>query len=173
MSVSYLARAVAGRDAGMTLESIYYLSQIVAVFAIIGSMVFVGIQIMQNTRATQATSHHAVSSSLNEINRLFIENGEVTKIWLAGMNDRQGLSPEERWRFDSTLRAYMQVCETMYIQAVLGTGDKEIMLSEEKGIRTVLASPGCREWWTENPYGFGAKFRTYVAALAKTAAVKS
>ena len=157
----------------MTLEEIYCVSQIVAVIGIFGSLVFVGLQIRQNTRATQAASHHAVSNSLNEINRLFIESEEVTKIWLAGLNDRQGLSPEDRWRFDSMLRAYMHVCETMYIQADLGTGDKEIMLSEEKGIRTVLASPGCREWWTENPYGFGAKFRTYVAALAKTAAVKS
>ena len=111
----------------MTLEEFYYISQIVAVIGIFGSLVFVGLQIRQNTRATQAASHHAVSNSLNEINRLFIESEEVTKIWL----------------------------------------------SEEKGIRTVLASPGCREWWTENPYGFGAKFRTYVAALAKTAAVKS
>jgi hypothetical protein len=157
----------------MTLEEIYYIGQTVSVFAIIGSLVFVGIQIRQNTRATQAASHHAVSNSLNEINRIFVENAEVTKIWLAGLNDRQGLSPEDRWRFDSLARAYMHVCETMYIQADLGTGDKEIMLSEENGIRTVLASPGVREWWAENPYGFGAKFRAYVAALEKKAAVKS
>ena len=157
----------------MTLEDIYYIGQTVAVFAIIGSLVFVGIQVRQNTRATQAASHHAVSNSLNEINRLFIENAEVTKIWLAGLNNRQGLSPEERWRFDSMLRAYMHVCETMYIQADLGTGDKSIMFAEENGIRTVLASSGSREWWAENPYGFGTKFRTYVAALLKPAAEKS
>lgn len=157
----------------MTLEDFYFISQIVAVLAIIGSLIFVGIQIRQNTRATRAASHHAVSNSLNDMNRMFAENGEVTRIWLAGQDDRQGLSAEDRWRFDSILRAYMHVCETMYMQADIGTGDESIMLAEENGIRAVLAYPGSREWWVENPFGFGTKFRDYVATLERTTAVKS
>lgn len=157
----------------MTLEEFYYVSQIVAVVGVFGSLLFVGLQIRQNTRATRAASHNAVSNSLNEINRMFVENAEVTKIWLTGLNDRQGLSPDERWRFDSLARAYFHVCETMYIQADLGTGDRSIMFAEENGIRALFAAPGVREWWAENPYGFGVKFRAYVATLEKTAVVKS
>ena len=153
----------------MTLEEIYYIGQTVAVVALVVSLVFVGVQIRQNTRATRAASHNAVSDSLNEINRLFAENADVTRIWIAGINNRQALSEEERWRFDSTLRAYMHVCETMYIQAGLGAGDKSIMLAEVEGIRLVITSPGSREWWAENPYGFCDEFRAYVADLAKSA----
>jgi hypothetical protein len=149
----------------MTLEELYYVSQIVAVIGIFGSLVFVGLQIRQNTRATRAASHNAVSNSLNEINRMFAENADLTRIWLAGMSDRQALTPEERWRFDSLSRAYLHVCETMFIQAGLGTGDKGVLQAEEEGIRRTLAAPGVREWWTENPYGFCAEFRTYVAKL--------
>lgn len=150
----------------MTLENIYYIGQTIAVIAIIASLAFVGVQIRQNTRATRAASHNAVSDSLNEINRMFAENADLTKIWLKGLGDRRSLSEEERWRFDSTLRAYMHVCETMFVQADLGAGDKGIMFAEEGGIRTVLASPGSREWWEENPYGFCAEFRAYVEGLA-------
>ncbi len=157
----------------MTLEDFYFVSQIIAVFAIIGSLIFVGIQIRQNTRATRAASHHAVSNSLNDLNCMFAESGEVTRIWLAGQNDRQGLSPQDRWRFDSILRAYMHVCETMYMQADIGTGDESIVRAEENGIREVLAHPGSREWWDENPFGFGTRFRDYVATLEKTTTVKS
>ena len=153
----------------MTLEEIYYISQIVAVIGIFGSLVFVGVQIRQNTRATRAASHNAVSNSLNEINRMFAENADLTKIWLSGLADRQALNPEERWRFDSMSRAYMHVCETMYVQAGLGTGDKSVMLAEEDGIKAVFGSPGVREWWAENPYGFSKEFRSYVAKLAQSA----
>jgi hypothetical protein len=152
----------------MTLEEIYYVSQIVAVVGIFASLVFVGLQIRQNTRATRAASHNSVSDSLNEINRMFAENADLTKIWLAGMADRQALTAEERWRFDSTARAYMHVCETMFIQAGLGAGDKSVMHAEEEGIKMVFASPGMREWWAENPFGFCAEFRTYIAKLAKS-----
>jgi hypothetical protein len=153
----------------MTLEEINYISQIFGVALIFASLVFVGLQIRQNTLATRAASHNAVSNALNEINRMFAENADLTKIWLTGMADRQALTPEERWRFDSTSRAYMHVCETMYIQAGLGAGDKSVLHAEEEGIKRVLASPGCREWWTENPYGFCPEFRSYVAKLARSA----
>jgi hypothetical protein len=76
----------------MNLEEIYYISQIVAVVGILGSLIFVGVQIRQNTRATRAASHNAVSNSLNEINRMFAENADLTKLWLTGMADRKALS---------------------------------------------------------------------------------
>lgn len=149
----------------MTLEELAYISQIIGVVAVFASLIFVGVQIRQNTLATRAASHNAVSDSLNEINRMFAENADLTRIWIAGAANRQALTPEERWRFDSTMRAYLHVCETMFIQAGLGTGDKSVLQAEEEGIRRTLAAPGVREWWTENPYGFCAEFRTYVARL--------
>jgi hypothetical protein len=157
----------------MMLEEISSIGQMVAAVATVASLVFVGLQIRQNTRATRAASHNAVSDSLNEINRMFAENEDLTKIWLAGMADRQALSAEERWRFDSTARAYMHVCETMFIQAGLGAGDKSVMHAEEEGIRVAFTSPGIREWWAENPYGFCTAFRSYVAKLALSAETAS
>jgi hypothetical protein len=153
----------------MTLAELSDISQALGAVAVVASLIFVGIQIRQNTAATRAASHNAVSDSLNEINRMFAESAELSRIWLAGMADRDALTAEERWRFDATARAYMHVCETMYIQAGLGVGDKGIMLAEEEGIRRVLAAPGVRAWWMENPYGFCAEFRSYVAALAPPA----
>jgi len=153
----------------VTLEEINYVSQIFGVVLIFASLVFVGLQIRQNTLATRAASHNAVSNSLNEINRMFAENADLAKIWLTGMADRQALTPEERWRFDSTARAYMHVCETMYVQAGLGAGDKSVLHAEEEGIKLAFTSPGMRDWWAENPYGFCPEFRSYVAKLARSA----
>lgn len=155
----------------MTLEELSYLSQIIGVAAIFASLVFVGLQIRQNTLATRAASHNSVSNALNDINRIFAENADLTKVWLAGMADRKALTPEERWRFDSTMRAYMHVVETMYIQVSLGAGDKSVLLAEEEGVRVAFASPGMRDWWAENPYGFCPEFRSYVAKLARSAEV--
>ena len=150
----------------MTFENIYYVSQIIAVGAVVVSLVFVGVQIRHNTIATKAASHGAVSTALNEINRLFAENADVTKILLSGMSDRQALTEEDRWRFDAMARAYFHVCETMFIQARLGAGDKGVMKAEESGIKTVLASHGVKEWWAENPFGFCAEFRAHIDTLA-------
>ena len=151
----------------MTLAEISQISQTLGSAAVVASLIFVGVQIRQNTKATRAASHHAVSEALNQVNLLWARNSEVTRIWLAGLSDRRALTPEDRWRFDAIVRAYLHVCETMYMQAELGAGDSGIVVAEENGIKTVFASGGVREWWAENPFGFSPAFRKYVERLTK------
>ena len=153
----------------MNLAEISQISQSLGSAAVVASLIFVGSQIRQNTRATRAASHHAVSEALNRVNLLWARNKEMTRIWLAGMSDRGALTPEERWRFDSTVRAYLHVCETMYMQADLGAGDLGIVAAEENGIRTIFSSEGVKEWWAENPFGFSPEFRNYVGKLIQPA----
>ncbi len=152
----------------MTLVEVAELSQTLGAVAVAASLIFVGLGIRQNTKATRAASHHAVSEALNQINLLWAASGEATRIWLAGTENRQALSPTDRWRFDSTLRAYFHVCETMYAQASIGAGDQGIVVAERNGIRTAFAARGVREWWLENPYGFSPEFRAYVDGLARS-----
>ena len=151
----------------MTTANVSDIAQTLAAVATVLSLLFVGVQIRQNTRATRAASHNSVSNSLNEINRMFAENADLTRIWLAGMQDRKKLSAEDRWRFDATARAYLHVCETMFVQAELGSGHEGVHLAEEKGMAAIMASPGVAEWWAENPFGFCAEFRSYVARVAQ------
>ena len=151
----------------MTLAEVSQISQTLGSAAVVASLIFVGVQIRQNTKTTRAASHHAVSEALNQVNLLWARNSEVTRIWLAGMSDRGALTPEDRWRFDSIVRAYLHVCETMYMQAELGAGDAGIVVAEESGIKTVFASGGVKEWWAENPFGFSPAFRKYVERLTK------
>ena len=149
----------------MTLADISDLSQALGALAVVASLVFVSFQIRQNTAATRAASHHAVSDALNQINFLFAEHAEVTRIFLSGLADRQALAVDEQWRFDAMCRAYLHVCETMFVQATLGAGDRSIVLAEENGIKTLFASPGMRDWWAQNPYGFSGEFRAHVDRL--------
>ena len=102
---------------------------------------------------------------MNRINLMWAGNNDLARIWLAGIADRQALDNEERWRFDSTLRAYLHVCETMYTQAILGAGDGGIVIAEESGMKSVFASAGVRTWWAENPFGFSSEFRRYVEGV--------
>jgi hypothetical protein len=149
----------------LSLGAIYQLAQIIGSMAVVMSLVFVGLELRRNTRVTRAASHHAVTGSLNDLNMFWAGNANVTTIWLAGLSDRSALPPEERWRFDSMLRSYLHVCETMFIQAALGAGDEGIVTAEENGIKQVFTSQGARDWWKDNPYGYSTSFRTYIDGL--------
>lgn len=146
----------------MDLAEIYYIAETLGSAAVVLSLIFVGVQLRRNTNATRAASHHAITEAMNDVNLTWARDQELTRIWLAGLENRGALSREERWRFDSTLRAYLHVCETMYTQAGLGAGDTGIVAAEEAGIRSVFRSSCVREWWAENPFGFAQEFRAYV-----------
>jgi hypothetical protein len=152
----------------MILAEVAQVAQTLSTAAVFSSLIFVGIQIRQNTKTTKATSHHAVSQALNEINLLWARNGEMARLWLAGMEDRSSLTPEERWRFDSTVRAYLHVCETMYTQAGLGAGDIGVLIAEENGIKAIFLSDGVKACWAENLFGFSPAFRNYIEKLNRT-----
>jgi hypothetical protein len=149
----------------MTLAEISQISQTLGSAAVVASLIFVGVQLRQNTKATRASSHHAVSEALNRVNLLWARNSDAARIWLSGISDRRALSPEDQWRFDSMMRAYLHVCETMYTQAELGAGDAGIVIAEENGIKNVFSSDGVKAWWGENPFGFSPAFRGYVEKL--------
>ena len=151
----------------MNLADISQIAQTLGSAAVVASLIFVGVQIRQNTKVTRAESHHAVSEALNQVNLLWARSSEASRIWLSGMNDREALTPEDRWRFDAMMRAYLHVCESMYTQAALGAGDYGIVVAEEDGIKTVFSSDGIRKWWAENPFGFSPEFREYVEKLAE------
>ena len=150
----------------MNWDAIGAIGEIVGAVAVFVTLVYLAIQIRQNTAQSRASSHHAISDSLNQLNILFGQSTEVSALFLAGLEDRSSLTDAQRWQFDSLMRAYFHVCETMYFQAEVGTGDQGIATAEEQGMITMVAAPGGREWWAQNPYGFSTDFRAYVDGLA-------
>ncbi len=146
----------------ISLVQLSQLAQTVNSVAVVASLVFVGLQLHRNTLTTRAASHHAIIEALNRINLLWAQDKDLARIFLAGVEDRRALTQEERWRFDSVLRAYVHVYETMYTEATLGAVDDGIVVAEDAGIRFVFESAGVRQWWTENPFRFSEVFHDHV-----------
>jgi hypothetical protein len=68
----------------------------------------------------------------------------------------------ERERFDSLLRAFFHVFDSLFYAADNGTGELKLLLAEEKGFLHLMNSSGVYDWWTDNPYAFTPEFRAYM-----------
>ncbi|PHS22314.1 MAG: hypothetical protein COA84_12865, partial [Robiginitomaculum sp.] len=87
----------------MTLESIYYIGQTVAVVAILASLVFVGMQVRQSNRAADQANDLArteltlsVLNDVTDFSDRFIASTELASLRLKIMNDDKTLSDEEQ-----------------------------------------------------------------------------
>jgi hypothetical protein len=151
----------------MTLEGIYYISQIVAVVGIFASLIFVGLQIRQNTKAIKATSHHAVTDSFNAINTLVLSDPKVARIWRLAMAGSEELNEDERISADFMLLANMRIFETLYYQYKNGTLDKKLFDAELKTLKWAVTMPGVQAWWAVNPISLSAEYRAFIDGLIR------
>ena len=149
----------------MTLESTYYISQIVAVVGIFGSLVFVGLQIRQNTRALKATSHHAITDSFNAINTLIMSDQKVARLWRLGMAGSETLNEDERISFSFIALGYMRIFETLFYQYNSGTLDKKLFDAELRTLKWTVTNPGFMAWWPVNPISLSDEFRAFIDGL--------
>lgn len=150
----------------MTLEELAYISQIVGVAAVFASLIFVGVQVRQNTAVTRAALHQSFTAAMNHLNATMAQSPDLSRIWLTGAKDRMALNETERWQFDMLCLSYFHVFDTMHYQTRSGVGETKLLKAEENGLRTLISLPGIRSWWEENPYGYSAEFRAYAESLA-------
>jgi hypothetical protein len=153
----------------MTLEEINNVSQIFGVVLVFASLVFVGLQIRQNTRALKATSHHAVTDSFNALNSLLISDRKVARLWRLGMAGAEGLDEDERTSFGFMALGYMRVFETLYYQYTAGTLEKQLFNAELNTLKWTVTNPGFRTWWSNNPISLSAQYRTFIEDLIRDA----
>ncbi len=154
----------------MNLETLYYFSQIVAVIGIFASLIFVGLQVRQNTKALRATSHHAVTDSFNAINNMMANDPAFARRWRLSLAGDDGLDEDERVSVSFMRLAYMRIFETIYYQYKNGTLDRKLFDAELMTLKwTVTQHPGFRTWWATNPISLSTEFRTFIDGLIRDA----
>ena len=149
----------------MNWEAIGAIGEIVGAIAVIATLAYLAIQVRQNAQATQSASHHAITDSLNHGNIAMAQDAELAQIWVTGLMDRSSLTDVERERFDSLLRAFFHVFDSLFYAASNGTGARNLLQAEEKGFSHLMDLPGVNDWWKHNPYAYSAEFRTYMESF--------
>jgi len=83
----------------MTLEAIYFIGQTVAAFAIVGSLIFVGIQSRQAGRASELATLQLVQDRFDGVRRLIVADKELVDLYDRGLRDPVALEEDELIRF--------------------------------------------------------------------------
>ncbi|GEM_PF-504404 len=143
----------------MTLEDIYYISQIVAVVAIFASLIFVGVQVRQNseqikantrsikasaafegTHSWAATNEMIVADTSDEFLLMAISTYAPNKAW-------DDFSEAHRGRVTLAQRALFQKLEGLYFLYKYGNLDKAIWEARSSWAAGVIKLPFYKHWW--------------------------
>ena len=88
----------------MSFENISYLAQIVASVGVIASLIFVALQIRQNTGALQRTEHNNTMAQWTVIRMAIAKHRDIAELMTAGLHGERALDAADQLRLEQMLQ---------------------------------------------------------------------
>src|SRR5690348_1609235 len=101
----------------MTLEQVFFVTQIVAAAAVVLSLIFVGYQMRESAHATRAQIHQNIATGWQSIGPLLADNAAVFAQGIAA--DEQSfaaMSNADKMTFMSIIFVFFKHYENMFVQ---------------------------------------------------------
>jgi hypothetical protein len=134
----------------MSLEQLSYLAQIIGSAGVVLSLVFVGLQVRQNTAVLARNEHNSTMSQWTVIRMAVVENRDLAEFMTAGLNGERTLDAADQLRLDQFLQE--QAWAAFHIwdrtqRGVFPPGTFEWTGGTYLG--QVLTTPGGAAWWRD------------------------
>jgi hypothetical protein len=99
----------------LSLDSASKSAEIVAAIAVVLSLIYVGYQVQQNTKAIRSTVHQSLVGHVTATEGLVVTNADLAQIMLKSDSNPDSLTPEERLRFDAFITLEFVNWENAYL----------------------------------------------------------
>src|SRR5256886_3285136 len=87
----------------MNWDAIVAISQLVAAVGVILSLVFVGLQIKQNTRALRRNEHNSTMEQWTVIRQAIAQNRDIAELMTAGLHGERAMDAADQLRLEQML----------------------------------------------------------------------
>jgi hypothetical protein len=146
----------------MDLENIAHIAEIASSIAVIVSLIYVGVQVRQNTRALKATTYNAATANSLAILAPMYSNAEFTEFLSRAQSAGAVLTPAEKLRFHMLLLMAFRHWDNLYFQFRSGALDPEMWQSYDRTMNRWFANQAWRDWFRNNAECFSATLRELV-----------
>jgi len=129
---------------GTNWDAVAAVGEVVGAVAVVISLVYLAIQVRQNTRVMRA----AAKQSLTEATQNFIYRmSEHPDCWVKLVAGEPAATPEEDARMSLLVRAMLRGFESQCYQAQAGLLEPEEWRAMRSAIRDICALPGVHHYW--------------------------
>ena len=154
------------------LDRVHKISEIIASFAIVGSLVFVGVQVSQNTNATRASNAQAAQTGWNEMSMTLATNNDLFDTMMAGIPPelRISLPDDAEARAFYYMSAGMKLMESNYLQWLDGNLSDDIWQGFRGALLDMFA--GNNLWlayWKGGQFSHSTKFQNLIIQVIEEA----
>jgi hypothetical protein len=132
----------------MSLEQLSYLAQLVASVGVILSLIFVGLQIRQNTSALQRNEHNSTMEQWTVLRQAIAQNRDIAELMTSGLSGERALDAADQLRLEQMLQEYAWASFHIWDRTQRGVFPKGTFEATAGAfLGTLLRTPRGGAWW--------------------------
>ncbi|MGR8948207.1 MAG: hypothetical protein ACU84Q_09190 [Gammaproteobacteria bacterium] len=146
----------------MTLQDLGNLGELIGAIAVVISLIYIAVQIRQNTWTVRASTEQAVFESAIDLDRIILTDPEFSRIWYLGRSSPDALDKEKARRFRRLMSMFYRNFENVYFQHKKGLVDDGIFERWGTIVSHVSRQPGAERWWEFHNEVLTEEFRKFI-----------
>jgi hypothetical protein len=158
----------------MNWEALAAISEAAGAVAILVSLIYVGIQIRQNTqqfarsvKANELAAFERNVESANRVRELLVLHPELSDLLLKGFKGHNNLHSLDKFRFGMLLRNILSTMQGAYFRHLVVDHDPQEFEGGRRLLDDLLMNSGVRDWLESNEPDWRPEFRSFVDSRLK------
>ena len=147
------------------LESLANLGEIVGAIAVVVSLVYLAVQVRQNTQAQRTENFSRALDRVAAMQASLSQDSDAAVVFAKGVEEPSELSPIERIQFTWAMYELFGAFEFMFLASDTDAIPEEVWQRWSSAVAWWLTFPGVQTWWKVRPIPFTDSFTTYVESL--------
>ena len=144
------------------LDTVHKFSELLAAIAVIVSLIFVGLEVRQNTTAVQSSAAQSVHENFATWYTSIQGDGALIAITTRGMQDYSSLNPTEKGQFIAVFMSFSSHTQNAFYKWREGSLAPELWRGWELVSMNFFSTTGGKAFWDERGYMFADAFQDYI-----------
>lgn len=154
----------------MTLSDLSAVGSFISGVAVLVSLVFVGFQLRQNTRAVRAATSQSHAMNWTNLITQITGSADFARIYRVGLGGLEALSEDDRVRFIVFMTGAFRFFEASRLQWRHKQLDNEHWQNVEAMLKDMASRPGIDQFWRIRRHMHSAEFAAWYQALPRSTA---
>jgi len=157
----------------MTLLEWGALGELIGAIAIIGSLIYVGVQVKDSARATRSAATNDASGAMQSWYQEMGSNRQASDVWLNAMTSSDPLSTHDEFQFMMMMHAIIYAMQNSYLLTQEGTLDADYRDAISSIVLGVKDLPSWDRYWRQRRGLLHCGFAEYVDGLLLQDSIKT
>jgi len=155
----------------MKLKRYAQLAEIIGSLAVIVGLIFVGLELRQNTITQRVTATQTLVVDYENAVDLLAKDTESACIYVRGSNGLDNLTGIEQYRFFVMWFHVLRAAEQLHYYSLEGMVDQRIWRGFQRQLDEVVRYPGVQQYWERRRDWYSDEFQAFIDQVVEQSPV--